>query len=380
MPTRPSSRNAVLVALAVVVALGALAAFGAQRLGLVRAPWQRRASAASHTSPVSHGAGALPAACALAATWVNGTAPRASDLDGHPVLVVAWCDTHPDGLASLARAEEIRQAYERYGVRVIAIHEPDFSFSTDTAVVARAARRAGVHFPIALDPAGRMAARLGITELRASSLIADTSGALFAPRRGLAGIEANQLALRSVLDSVHHELRFPVESAVPAQADNDPARVRTIYLGVGRAVEGPITTAESGRAVPFTAQFRFEVEGKAFVPYPVGWWRPEADGLIAARGGAATFIALRYQGGALDAVISPPPGSHARVWILSDEHWLAADALGADAHLDPRGASYVDVDEPRLYRLTHAAGPHQIKLSPEAAGVTFHALLAETVP
>jgi hypothetical protein len=67
-----------------------------------------------------------------------------------------------------------------------------------------------------------------------------------------------------------------------------------------------------------------------------------------------------------------------RVWVLRDEQWLTADALGADARRDARGASYVDVSEPRLYALCRErAGEHVVKLSPDAPGLTVYALIVE---
>jgi hypothetical protein len=89
---------------------------------------------------------------------------------------------------------------------------------------------------------------------------------------------------------------------------------------------------------------------------------------------------LRYHGGALGAVMSPPSRASARVWILRDERWLAREKLGADVRMDGRGASYVVVDSPRLYELSRVdPGEHVVKLSPEAPGVTLHAFTFEPV-
>jgi hypothetical protein len=66
------------------------------------------------------------------------------------------------------------------------------------------------------------------------------------------------------------------------------------------------------------------------------------------------------------------------VWVLRDERWLPAGALGADARLDGRGNSYVEVDESRLYAICReGAGEQVVKLSPDAPGVTVHALIVE---
>src|SRR5258708_35092385 len=157
MPPRPSSRRAVLLAAAFVLALAAIAAIGAWRIGLIRLPGGPPAAAAAGTPVLP--AGTLDAALDLAGAWVNGTPPAAANA---PTLIGVWCDTHPDGIAALERAAEIADAYARYGVRVIGVHEPDFAFSADTAATARAAPRAGARFPIALDPAGHVAAKLGV--------------------------------------------------------------------------------------------------------------------------------------------------------------------------------------------------------------------------
>jgi hypothetical protein len=67
-----------------------------------------------------------------------------------------------------------------------------------------------------------------------------------------------------------------------------------------------------------------------------------------------------------------------RLWVLRDEKWLPHDALGADARLDSRGASYVEIEEPRVYAVCRELpGHHIVKLSPDAPGITIHALIVE---
>jgi hypothetical protein len=367
------------------VAIGATALVlwaAASRLGVWPASWRiggthAAASVASEHLP----GGALSAALDLASVWVNGSAtatsghvPTAEAHAPRATLAVLWCDTDPDGLAALSRAEELREAYETDGVRVIAIHAPDFSFATDTAVVARAARRAGAGLEIALDPDGRVREKLGMTGARQGAVLADSSGATVLATRSLDGVHRADLALRDML-SRSGRASSPNADAAPALA---PLAIgEPIYLGVGRVSRGPIATANAGRATPFAAPFRFEVEGEPLVPYPVGWWTPSADGLTASHGGAASFVALRYESAGFAAVISPPRGASTRVWILCDEHWLPAARVGADARLDSRGASYVDANEPRLYEIVNWPGRHVVKLSPDAAGVTLHAFVIE---
>ncbi|NOT32762.1 MAG: hypothetical protein HOP12_01195, partial [Candidatus Eisenbacteria bacterium] len=104
-------------------------------------------------------------------------------------------------------------------------------------------------------------------------------------------------------------------------------------------------------------------------------------GVTAARGGADNFIAFRYDGRPLGVVMSPPAGSAARVWLLDQDEWFAREAAGADVRFDERGASYVEVDAPRLYDVRRA-GRHEkrLKLSPSAPGITLHAFRFGEVP
>src|SRR5437667_11596459 len=115
MADQPSPRNAILIAIAFVVLLGVIAGLGAARLGLVRPFWSRPPVArppATVRQPAQ-----LYFAFELTTTWANGAPLRLEDLKQHPTLVVIWSDTYPEGIAALARAEEIRDAYERFGLR-----------------------------------------------------------------------------------------------------------------------------------------------------------------------------------------------------------------------------------------------------------------------
>jgi hypothetical protein len=206
-------------------------------------------------------------------------------------------------------------------------------------------------------------------------MVTDSAGEAISLRRGEAGMAGADAVIRAQLRGLHPDRGFP--NGVPPRALSPFDVKRTVYCGTARAPGGPLRGATTGVAQPFTAQFRFQVEGRPFVPYPVGWWTPDADGVTAARGGAANFVAIRYDGGDVYAVLSPPPGGAARLWILSDDGWLPRGSLGEDARLDARGAAYVDVTEPRLYWIARSSGRHVLKLSPDQAGVTLHAAIIE---
>ena len=368
----PDTRRRLFVIVATIAVLGAALAYA---WSVVR----RLHALDARTAPVAlagPGVDSLPGVLARATGWVNGPAPTRAALAGQPVAALLWCDTDPRGLSALETAEGWRVAYERLGLRVIGIHEPAFAFAADSAVAARAARRVGAGFPIALDPSGELRRALGAGDDLPLAVVADTSGRLIWRGAGLARLAGADPVLRDLVARLHPERQLPATRVGAAPPGDDPVgEPRMVYLGSARVLEGPLKGAAIGRAQPFTAQFRFQVEGRSLVPYPVGWWTPTADGLTASRGGADNFVALRCDGATIYAVASPPPGGRARLWILRDEAWLQAGALGADARVDATGASYVDITEPRLYELARGGGDHVLKLSPDERGLTLHALV-----
>jgi hypothetical protein len=109
----------------------------------------------------------------------------------------------------------------------------------------------------------------------------------------------------------------------------------------------------------------------------VGWWTPGAEALEAVRGGAANFVAIRYDASHVGLVAAPPRDDETRVYLLLDEEWVPRERAGEDLRFDADGASYVEVDEPRLYRLLQNTRRHVLKLSPRDAGTKLYALTFE---
>jgi len=345
-------RLALLIVLGAVLALWVL--FVAPQLA------DRRAGDAA-------GGSAEPlAALTEASGWLDGGPVPADSLRGRTVLLVAWSDADPLSLRSLREAEAWQLAYGRFGLRVVGVHVPEFAFSADSATPARALRRLGVHLPVALDAGSRVGSRLGVGEELPLWVVVGADG-----RRVLAaaGDHAAEVQ-RGVLQALQHSRQDSRLLLPPAPSGAAPAARRRVYCGTSRVAGGPLANANPGETRTFTAQFRFQEQGQALTPYPVGRWTPSADGLTSARGGAADYVAIRYDGGRVDAVLGAL--AHARVWVMCDDGWLPAVERGDDVHADARGATFVEVSEPRPYAIVRGGGAHVLRLSPEGPGVTYY--------
>jgi len=313
--------------------------------------------------------------------WVGG--PRvARGEPGAIGVLVLWNAFDPRCAGVVPMIEAWHEAYARWGLRITGLHFAPYPFAGDSAIVGAATRRLGVRFPTAIvstpPPAAVMAGR--------GPVIVWPGGGDAEPQWLQTPGDANafEARLRMKLRQIHPDAGFPSDGGVPRGAIA-PGAARTLRLGTDRVEHGPLRGATPGRAQPFVTSFRSEQEGSLDTPVPVGWWTPQRDRLEAARGGAANFLAIRYDAGPAGAVMGPPGapatdlGAPARVWILADDRWLTPADAGDDVKFDAHGGSYVDVGETRLYSIARG-GSRVLKLSPDVPGIRFYALTFEAAP
>jgi hypothetical protein len=310
---------------------------------------------------------ALPSLASVTA-WRN-TPPLAPDsLRGHAVALMLWSDTDPRAAAALQVADLWHRSLGPLGVQVLAIHEPEFDFATDTTVAFRFARHLGLALPMADDPECRIEAALGGATDGPHLVVADASGAVRVDTVG--DLVAGEAVLRAAALRSH-----PAAALPPAMAATLPGGVRTVWLGAGRVEGGPLRDLSAGHTRVFTAEFRYQEQGRAWTPYPVGGWRTGTEGVTSTRGGAANFMAIRYSAGRAGVVVTPPAGQSARVWILRDDRWPDPEHRDEDVVGDALGTAWIEVREPRIYWIDRGGGDRVIKLSPELAGVTLNAFV-----
>ncbi|MFI5372577.1 MAG: hypothetical protein ACHQ52_13560, partial [Candidatus Eisenbacteria bacterium] len=272
------------------------------------------------------------------------------------------------------------------------VYAPHAGFDADSAVIATEVTRRGLGYPVALDASLVWTHALSGAGPQPRVVIADSLGRMWW-RGGDTGMA--ERALERLVVAIRPDLASPgtggdsamatgTGSGAGSDAAPDPASTvhAPVWLGLADHPPGPLADVTPGGPRMFHAELKTEIAGKPWVPTPIGRWTPGADGLTAAPGTAEQYVALRYDAGPLAVLAGAPAGRTIRMWLLRDDDaWIPRDARGADAKLDGRGASYVDVSWPRLYDVARADGRgHVIKLSPREAGLTLHAFVFEPVP
>lgn len=304
--------------------------------------------------------------------WVGDPRP-APNAAGTIGVLVLWDGFDPRSIERMADVEAWYEAYARYGVRLTGLHFTRYPFGADSAVVGANARRLGVRIPTAVvagAPPAALAAGRGPVLIWPGG--GDPAPEWLATEADARAFEAR---MRRRLRELRPDAGFPADAGGIAR-ETPPDPVRTLFLGTRTAGRGPIRGAAAGASQPFVSPLRPEQEGMLDTPVPVGWWTPHEEFLEAARGGAANLLAIRYDAGPVGLVMGPSAEGPSRVWVLQDEKWLDPAQAGADVHFDARGASYLEVDATRLYRIG-AAGAHVLKLSPDAPGVRFYSFTFE---
>ena len=351
MPNR--SLTVLLAALALVAASGTV---------LLAPRWLPGLRAPRRAEPHQ-----LPSLAGLSA-WRNSAPLGPDSLKGHPVAVLLWSDTDPRSLAALAVAEAWHRTYAPYGIRVIAVHEPEYAFASDTAVAAAIARRLDLTLPFADDVAGLVEAAIGGAVDGPHLVIADENGLIDVDTVGVLAPGTRALGVAA--------LRMRPGSLLPSEVDAAvPGGVRTVPLGAGRVEDGPLRALSAGHERVFKSELRSQERGSAWAPIPMGSWRTGSEGLTATRGGAANFIAIRYSAGRAGVVVTPPPGAIARLRILRDDRWPTLEERGEDVWAGGRETVSIVVTRPGIYWIDKGGGERVLKISPEEAGVTVNAFV-----
>jgi thiol-disulfide isomerase/thioredoxin len=288
--------------------------------------------------PVGERAGRLDGASG----WVN-TAPLVpGDLAGKVVVYDFWTYSCVNCVRTLPYLRAWHERYTPDGLLLLGVHSPEFGFEHVRANVEAATRRLNVTWPVVLDNQKAIWDAFN-NNYWPTKYVADREGNIRYKHIGEGGYQETEDVLRSLLGV---DPSSPKAAARPGGDDSDavapPGEMITAetYLGTQRGVTG----ARPGlRTYPEPGAL--DVSDCRLA----GRWLTEEERVVAGEAGAA--IVLRYRAREVNLVLTPPVTGPVDVQVELDGGPLGPVYRTEDTLVDERGATYVHVDTPRMYRL-----------------------------
>lgn len=338
----------------------------------------------------------------LAGQWLNvDRPPQPGEWRGQPVLVDFWDYTCVNCLRTLPYLRLWHERYAPYGLRIVGVHAPEFSFARLRDQVAGAITDLSIPYPVILDNDYRLWDAFAVRAWP-TKFLADRDGYLRFSARGEGRYEAMESAIQQLLRPMHPEAAFP-GLLPPLRAEDRPGAVcyrptPEIYAGYR---QGGLFTGTLGNPEGYTT------EGPVFyrLPEPERWaegrfylegvWRawPEA---VSFAGTTTGKVVLPYSALNAYAVLSPSADpvetilglanldAEPVIEVRQDGRPLSGDVAGADVARQPDGRSVVYVTRPRMYELVRnrTFEPHELELTFQARNLalytfTFTACVAE---
>lgn len=311
-----------------------------------------------------------PAFIGTTSDWINSRPLAWKDLRGKVVLVDFWEYTCVNCIRTYPYLKAWHKRYAPYGLVIVGIHRPEFEFDKSRQLVAAAAKREGLLYPILNDPQYRNWNAYH-EHTWPSKYIFDQNGKLVSQHQGEGEYQETERLIQKLLHKTHPETKFlaplaPVrpgdrpgvvcQDETPEQYANPHPEYRSLgNLPRGWKLDGPV-------------QFQIRApraEGRIYVG---GLFIPRYQSLQHdhATTDLRDYIAIRYRASEVNVVVNRPGGQDYRVYAFVDGKPIPKSTEGDNIEYDSRG-SYFVVNFPRMYNVIR--GPfagHELRLASDS--------------
>jgi cytochrome c biogenesis protein CcdA/thiol-disulfide isomerase/thioredoxin len=285
--------------------------------------------------------------------WFNTPGGRAltlAGLRGHVVLVDFWTYTCINCIRTLPFLKGLYARYHRYGLEIVGVETPEFTFEQDAGNVAQAIQSDGLRYPVVQDNQyGTWDAYQN--QYWPAEYLIDARGRVRHTQFGEGEYKQTEAAVRMLLfEAGIHKLPPPMTATAIAPS----AQLAT-----------PETYLNSERAQGFSVPLRPGVHSYAILASPTlnqfalrGTWNITSQSATPVSPGAA--ITVRFQAANVYLVLTSAGGVTRSARILLDGRPIPAADAGADVH-----GGQVAVRGQRLYSLVSLPSAQQHTLTVE---------------
>ncbi|MDP6421606.1 MAG: redoxin domain-containing protein [SAR202 cluster bacterium] len=285
---------------------------------------------------------------------------------GDVVLIDFWTYTCVNCIRTLPFLREWHSKYADRGLVILGVHTPEFEFEKILENVQDAVAEFDLEYAVVQDNDFGTWNAFSNRFWPAKYLI-DVQGDIRYEHFGEGGYDETESQIRELLVEAGHDI-----SGIPAGTDPGPqvdssvdrssavtSPTRELYAGYKRNI-GALRSQNTPPYVHHVEYFEeFDVDTQYSDPgehdnhfmYLEGLWRNEAENLLHARETSEydDYIAVKFYGASVNAVMAPIKGTPLRVKVTVDGGPVGLDQAGADIVHDPDGSSFVEVDSSRMY-------------------------------
>jgi thiol-disulfide isomerase/thioredoxin len=288
--------------------------------------------------------------------WLNSPPLTMENLRGKVVLLDFWEYTCVNCIRTFPYVKAWQEKYKDKGLVIIGVHTPEFQFARQAENVTRAAKEFGLSYPIVVD-SDYLVWRAYQNRYWPAKYLIDHEGFVRYYHFGEGAYESTEARIQDLLKKANPDVKLP--PVTPAIRGTDkPGAVcypvtPELYLGAERGGhEGTLANREGYRAGK-TVSYKDPGKWEDGLIYANGEWKNTNEALISARKSPhpRDYIAIKYHALEVNSVLRPEEGKPVKVWVYHDGKPVAEKDKGADILYDPRGRSYLLVDQPRMYNI-----------------------------
>jgi cytochrome c biogenesis protein CcdA/thiol-disulfide isomerase/thioredoxin len=285
--------------------------------------------------------------------WFNtpgGNPLTIAGLHGKVVLVDFWTYTCINCIRTLPFLKGLYATYHPYGLEIVGVEAPEFTFEQEASNVEQAVRADGLRYPVVQD--NNLATWNAYqNQYWPAEYLIDARGQVRHTQFGEGDYKQSEAAVRQLL----HE----------AGVTNLPMPMTATATMPSAGLNTPETYLDSQRSMGFAQPLRSGVHSYAGVANPQlnefglhGTWRVSSESSTAVSSGAS--IAAGFQAAHVYLVLTSSGNTPRSVRVLLDGRPIGARAAGADVH-----GGVVTVTGQRLYSLVSLPAAEQHALTVE---------------
>lgn len=308
--------------------------------------------------------------------WFNSDPIPLGALRGYIILVNFWAYTNGSSIRSLPYLQEWHRRYKDFGLVVVGVHTPEFSFARDPALVRKAIERLNILYPVVTDNDFLVWSSFRNRVLPTHYLI-DKDGFIRYIQAGEGAYQNFEHAIHSLLVEAGYRGELPIVME-PIHEEDKPGAVcyRATPTVFGGYQKGTIGNVEgiSPELISHYEDPNLYLEGRLYLG---GDWLVTRDYVkLQDEEGKGGTVTVSYRAKEVKAVIKSDGESKFQVFVQQDSRYLLPAEKGDDIRFDSEGRSYLLIGEPKLYSIVKNAefGEHFLRLITRSNGFVLYAI------